>query len=70
MILGYWLTNIAGLLLMHYGIVGTLRQGEKKYGWRDVGKDLLISVCYTVVIAALAWKGWIRFPAGLLPRPN
>lgn len=69
LIAGYWLTNIAGLLMLHYGLIGTPLEERQQYGWREAGKDLLISLCYTAALALLAWHGWIAFPAGHLPRP-
>ena len=52
-ILGYWLSNIAGFVLMHYGYVGlkedhySLKKHWKKY--------VLATTLYTIVVGALVW---------------
>ena len=66
LVAGYWFTNIAGLLLMHYGFRGSVQDDRKKYNKKDIGKDLLISIIYTMVIVVLSWFGLLRFPSHLL----
>ena len=53
-VVGYWLTNVAGLFLMHKGIAAAAG-GETKtqWSWRSLGKDVLVSVAYTILILAL-----------------
>ena len=51
-IVGYWLTNIAGLILMHKGTQQMLKQ-KTRYTWRSALKDLGISLLYTGLIVAL-----------------
>jgi hypothetical protein len=50
----YWITNIAGLVLMHKGI-GKMAKGEikKPYTKKDLLKDITLSVIYTVIIVIL-----------------
>jgi hypothetical protein len=50
---GYWLTNVAGFVLMHKGAHKILTENEKKYSRRDLVKDMLISLLYTGFIIAL-----------------
>jgi hypothetical protein len=52
-ILGYWLTNVAGFVLMHKGGQRMLSQDEKRYDWKAIGKDALVSLLYTALILAL-----------------
>lgn len=53
LIVGYWLTNITGLLLMHKG-VKQLLSGEARAGTRrELIKDLAISLLYTALIVLL-----------------
>ena len=53
-VVGYWLTNIAGLMLMHKGIATVAATDAKApYTWRSFGKDLAVSVAYTVLIVFL-----------------
>lgn len=52
-ILGYWLTNVLGFVLMHRGLAD-LRTGEKKAAVKsELKKDLLISLAYTGLIFLL-----------------
>jgi hypothetical protein len=55
LIVGYWLTNLAGLVLLHKGIQKMIAAGESPqlYSRRELIKDLIISLGYTVLMAAL-----------------
>lgn len=62
-ILGYWLTNIAGFLLMHYGIKNVaIGESKNKNIKRDLIKDMVISIVYTGVVILLVQAGWLKFP--------
>jgi len=53
-VVGYWLTNVAGLILMHKGVGRALSKGETRgYSWRHFARDLAISVGYTLLIVIL-----------------
>jgi len=54
-IIGYWLTNVAGFVLMHKGAKRMLTPGETapKYSWRDLAKDVAVSLLYTALIVVL-----------------
>ncbi len=67
MVLGYWLTNIIGLVLLHKGITTAVRRQPRPYRRRDLLKDLAVSVVYTLVIAALAWSGVVKLPMEYFP---
>ena len=62
MIVGYWITNIAGLILLHKGVVAMVQKEKKAYGRRDLLKDLAISIAYTLVIVILVWSGILKSP--------
>lgn len=51
-IVGYWISNIAGFLLMQFGSADVLRQSE-----RNLKKDLLVgltsSTVYTIIVVLL-----------------
>lgn len=52
-VVGYWLTNIAGFVMMHKGgakLVGTV---DKKYSKKDLLRDVGISLAYTALIVVL-----------------
>jgi hypothetical protein len=52
-VIGYWLTNVLGFVLMHRG-VADLRSNEKKAEVKsELKKDLLISLGYTGLIIGL-----------------
>jgi hypothetical protein len=59
LIVGYWLTNVAGFVLMHKGTqkMFTDKQG---YSRRDFLRDLGISLAYTVLIIALLKFGVLK----------
>lgn len=53
LIVGYWLTNVLGLMMLHKGLTGMFSADGKKFSWKTFWKDVLISVFYTVVIIIL-----------------
>ena len=59
-VIGYWLTNVLGFVLMHKGAQSLLSAQERKYTRRDLLKDLLISLLYTVVIIVLIKCGVLK----------
>jgi hypothetical protein len=59
-IIGYWLTNVAGFVLMHKGAQTALSDKPKPYSRRDLVKDVLISLIYTGVIVLLLKLGVIK----------
>lgn len=65
-VVGYWLTNIVGLVLLHKGAVDVVSQGEKPYTRKELERDVLMTMGYTVLIVILVVTGWITFPEGAL----
>ena len=59
-VLGYWLTNILGFVLMHTGARQVLSEKPKKYTRRDLLRDLSISLAYTVLIVGLIKLGILK----------
>lgn len=51
-IIFYWLTNIAGFVLLQKGMEKMSEDGKekKKYSWKDFTKDVLLSIAYTLLI--------------------
>ena len=52
-IVGYWLTNVLGLVLMHKGAEKVLSEKDKAYSRRDLLRDVGISLVYTLLIMML-----------------
>ena|SRR5437867_4113108 len=53
-IIGYWLSNVLGLVLLHKGARTILdREPSKRYSRRDLLRDVLISLLYTLLIVLL-----------------
>ena len=59
LILGYWLTNLLGFVLMQKGGAKILHEADPPYSWRYLRRDLAISVLYTILIVALVKMGII-----------
>ena len=66
MVVGYWITNIIGLALMHHGVVNLVSKEKKKYTRKELVKDLAVSLIYTIVIIILASFGLLKFPTEYL----
>ena len=56
-VVGYWLTNVAGFVLMHKGAQKMLAEEEKRYSWRSLVRDIGISLAYTILIVVLVKCG-------------
>ena len=59
-IIGYWLTNVFGFVLMHKGAQKMMSPKDKKYSWRAILKDVGISLIYTAVIVILIKLGVLK----------
>jgi len=68
LVLGYWLTNILGFILMHKGAKKVLSEQPRRYSRRDLLRDVGVSLLYTGLILALVKFGILQpiknhFPA-------
>ena len=52
-IVGYWLTNVLGFVLMHKGAEKIVRKEDRKYSWRSALRDIVVSLLYTGLIVLL-----------------
>jgi hypothetical protein len=59
-IIGYWLTNIIGLLLMHKGAVKIVSETDRKYSRKALLTDIGVSLAYTALIVALLKLGILK----------
>ncbi|OGF26380.1 hypothetical protein A2331_06465 [Candidatus Falkowbacteria bacterium RIFOXYB2_FULL_34_18] len=62
MIFGYWLTNVLGFMLMHHGVNDIISKEQKKHTRKEIIKDVLISIIYTLIVIVLINVGWLKFP--------
>ena len=60
LILGYWLTNVLGFVLMHKGAQKMLKEKEAPYSRKDLWRDLGISLAYTALIVGLIKLGVLK----------
>jgi len=68
-IVGYWLTNILGFVLMHQGAAMTFSDKPKVYGRKQIAWDLAIALFYTALIVCLVKLNVVGpLPASLFPR--
>jgi len=61
-IIGYWITNIAGLMLMHHGFKDIAFKKEDSYTKKDLIKDLIISILYTLMMVFFIKIGLLKSP--------
>ncbi|MEN9573241.1 MAG: hypothetical protein RL514_1096 [Verrucomicrobiota bacterium] len=66
-VLGYWLTNVLGLVLMQKGAQQALSDTPKPYIRRQLLADLGISLAYTLLIVALIEYGVLKPLPDYLP---
>ena len=52
-VVGYWLTNVIGFFLMHKGAAKLLSEEDRRYTWRQLARDVVISLLYTALIVLL-----------------
>jgi hypothetical protein len=62
-VLGYWLTNLLGFMLLHRGLAGLVKKQRPRMGMRG---SLIVALLYTLVITVLVWLQWIPRPDELL----
>lgn len=68
MVLGYWITNVLGLFLMHRGLEDLLsKDGRSGRRWRRILTDLSVSAAYTIVVVLLVEAGVLRLPGEYFP---
>ncbi len=66
-VLGYWLTNVLGLVLMQKGAQHALADQAKPYTRRQLLRDLAISLGYTLLIVVLVKSGLLKPLPDYLP---
>ena len=61
---GYWLSNLLGFLMMHWGGENLLHRKHTSF---SVKHSLFISLLYSVVMIIFVLLGWIPPPSDFLP---
>jgi hypothetical protein len=69
LVVGYWLTNVLGFVLMHKGANQILAREGQPTAKFALKKDLLVSLGYTVLIVALIKFGVLKPIEGYFNRP-
>jgi len=59
LVLGYWLTNLLGFVLMQKGGAKIISQEDQPYSRKCLCRDLAISLLYTLLIVVLVKMGII-----------
>lgn len=62
-VIGYWLTNLLGFLLMHWGGENLILQKKPKFTFKH---SLLISLLYSLIMIFLVLLGWLAPPTEYL----
>jgi len=68
LLIGYWLTNIIGILMVHKGAQKIISNTNHKPSRQDIIKDLSFSVLYSLIMIVLIKLGWLKSPAFINPR--
>lgn len=61
LIVGYWLTNLLGFVLMHQGLKSVFAHRQQKSLRQELGKIILISLGYTILLVVAVKLGWLKF---------
>lgn len=70
-ILGYWISNILGILMMQFGVTDIfITQKPENNFKKDLFIGLSASTVYTIIIVALLQLKWIETPNFLLSSFN
>ena len=69
-LLGYWLTNLLGLLALHASVrtMAVTPKAIEAAKQDSLLKDLLVTSLYTLILVGLVLAGWLKPPAALLAR--
>ncbi|WP_066378178.1 MULTISPECIES: hypothetical protein [unclassified Anabaena] len=64
-LIGYWLSNVLGILMMQFGAMDMFLKTEKRHLKRDVLIGLGSSTLYTLVVGALVYYHLLEIPSFL-----
>ena len=64
-IIGYWLTNLVGFLLLHLGGQGLIKNNYPDPGLKQ---SLVISLIYSAIIILMVMLGWLAPPSAYIEK--
>ena len=64
-IVGYWLTNVLGFVLLHKGVVGLVSKQPRKH---SLWQHAIVALVYSAIIMVLVWLQWIPIPTEFMQR--
>jgi hypothetical protein len=67
MVVGYWLTNVAGLSLMQGGAASFGERGSARGRRRRIVESIIVTAAYTAAIMLLVRYRILRFPKKGIP---
>jgi hypothetical protein len=70
LVVGYWLTNLLGFILLHKGGQKLLSEKQGRYSWRNLSRDVGISLLYTALIVVLVKFGVLKPIQGYFQAPG
>ena len=62
MIIGYWITNVIGFMMLHQGTKKILSKNKNKYTKKELSKDMITSIIYALIVVIFVEMGWLKFP--------
>lgn len=62
LVISYWLTNIVGLIMIHYSAKKLINSTSKSLSQKEIWQNIGWSVVYTIVMATLVKLEILRFP--------
>jgi len=65
LVIGYWITNIFGLILLHRGASDVLSEKGREENWhskKDLLRDFQVSIFYTIIVVILVAGGILKVP--------
>jgi len=68
-VVGYWLTNVLGFVLMHLGARKLVDDDDQPHSMKTLRRDVLISLVYTTLILLLIQCGVLKPVADYFTQP-
>ncbi|MFC7202445.1 hypothetical protein ACFQJC_02890 [Haloferax namakaokahaiae] len=65
-IVGYWLTNVIGFIMLHKGALVAATGEDPETTPRALARDVGISIGYTALVVVLVWYGVLVVPEEML----